>query len=80
MGEDGESREGGEVTEEQKGRKSFEDGIFLEREFAFTQVVGKFYQEAVREGSFKGKGNLGRQEEGGEDSTDGREPNGQGQE
>jgi hypothetical protein len=77
----GRSGGGWEVTEEQKGRKSFEDGIFLEREFAFTYIGGrKFYQEAVREGSFKGKGNLGRQEEGGEDSTDGREPNEQDQE
>jgi hypothetical protein len=35
-------------------RESFENGVSVEGEFAFTMGVAAFCKEAVREGSFKG--------------------------
>jgi hypothetical protein len=40
---------------EQEMRETFEQGVSVEAEFAFTQAVGRFCRESVREGSFKGK-------------------------
>jgi hypothetical protein len=35
-------------------RESFEEGVSVEAEYAFTKAVGGYCKEAVREGSFKG--------------------------
>jgi hypothetical protein len=40
--------------EGKKMRDSFEEGVSVEAEYAFTKAVGEFCKEAVREGSFKG--------------------------
>jgi hypothetical protein len=44
---------GGDKSEQEK-RASFDHGISVEGEFAFTQAISKFCRESVREDSFKG--------------------------
>jgi hypothetical protein len=46
-------RESG-VDEGREGRESFENGVSVEGEFAFTKAVAAYCKEAVREGSFRG--------------------------
>jgi hypothetical protein len=57
MGGKGEVDHEGEMEterdDEQKARKTFERGILVEAEFAFTRAVGNFCREAAREGMFK---------------------------
>jgi hypothetical protein len=49
------AEERGMDGEEEKGqRESFEHGMSMEAEFAFTRAVGDFCREGVREGSFNG--------------------------
>ena len=45
---------GEEEEYEQKKRSSFERGVSVEAEFAFTNAVSKYTREAVKEGSYKG--------------------------
>jgi hypothetical protein len=40
--------------EEERARESFDNGISVEGEFAFTKAVGNFCREAVREGRYRG--------------------------
>ena len=40
---------------EQERRSSFFRGVSVEAEYSFTNTVGKFTRQAVKEGSFKGK-------------------------
>jgi hypothetical protein len=53
-------------------RETFEEGISVEAEFAFTQAVGNYCKAAVREGSFRGnyrfnlKEQMGQRAEGSE--------------
>jgi hypothetical protein len=44
----------GETDEGREGRESFENGVSMEGEFAFTKAVAAYCKEAVREGSFRG--------------------------
>ncbi len=46
-------RDGG-VDDGREGRESFENGVSVEGEFAFTKAVAAYCKEAVREGSFRG--------------------------
>jgi hypothetical protein len=47
--------ESGEVVDREKDkRETFDKGVSVEAEFAFTKAVGEFCREAVKEGSFKG--------------------------
>jgi len=45
----------GETDEGREGRESFENGVSVEGEFAFTKAVAAYCKEAVREGSFRGR-------------------------
>ena len=45
---------GEEEEYEQKRRSSFERGVLVEAEFAFTNAVSKYTREAVKEGSYRG--------------------------
>ena len=47
-------RFGEEKEYEQKRRSSFERGVSVEAEFAFTNAVSKYTREAVKEGSYRG--------------------------
>ena len=47
-------RFGEEEEYEQKRRSSFERGVSVEAEFAFTNAVSKYTREAVKDGSYKG--------------------------
>jgi hypothetical protein len=46
-------RDGG-VDDGRVGRESFENGVSVEGEFAFTKAVAAYCKEAVREGTFRG--------------------------
>ncbi len=64
--------ESGDVVDREKERReTFDKGVSVEAEYAFTKAVGDFCREAVKEGSFTG----GVQDEregadGGEDGKD----------
>jgi hypothetical protein len=60
--------ESGDVLDREKERReTFDKGVSVEAEYAFTKAVGDFCREAVKEGSFKG----GVQDE--REGADGRE-------
>ena len=47
--------ESGDVLDREKDRReTFDKGVSVEAEYAFTKAVGEFCREAVKEGSFKG--------------------------
>jgi len=47
--------EGGERVRREKGkRESFDKGVSVEVEYAFTKAIGEFCREAVKEGAFRG--------------------------
>jgi hypothetical protein len=46
--------EGDKGKEEVTARESFENGVSIEGEFAFTRAIGSYCREAVREGRYKG--------------------------
>jgi hypothetical protein len=47
--------ENGDVVDREKERReTFDKGVSVEAEYAFTKAVGEFCKEAVKEGSFKG--------------------------
>jgi hypothetical protein len=43
-----------EGNDEQTARETFDKGISVEAEFAFTKAVGSFCRESAREGRFRG--------------------------
>jgi hypothetical protein len=48
--------EGGDMVDREKDkRESFEKGVSVEAEYAFTKAVGEYCREAVKEGSFRGR-------------------------
>jgi hypothetical protein len=50
-----ELEESGDVVDREKERReTFDKGVSVEAEYAFTKAVGDFCREAVKEGSFKG--------------------------
>ena len=56
-------RYGEDEEYEQERRSSFVRGVSVEAEYSFTNAVGKFTKEAVKEGSYKGSivGNIKEQ-------------------
>jgi hypothetical protein len=42
------------VDREKERRETFDKGVSVEAEYAFTKAIGEFCKEAVKEGSFKG--------------------------
>jgi hypothetical protein len=47
--------ESGDVVDREKEKgETFDKGVSVEAEYAFTKAVGEFCKEAVKEGSFKG--------------------------
>ncbi len=47
--------ESGDVVDREKERReTFDKGVSVEAEYAFTKAVGDFCREAAKEGSFKG--------------------------
>jgi hypothetical protein len=47
--------ESGDVVDREKDkRETFDKGVSVEAEYAFTKAVGEFCREAVKEGSFRG--------------------------